>query len=158
MHWHTSHSAIYLAISRFILVHQNLCFRSSYILVLLGWIENLERWASSKICFLNSRFLGTTSLFLNHMTPSWSCLKHKSSPSLSFRLMWAIPWSLCWAAMICSLRVGTSSRFDTVPCGSIPMFNLSISAQSVVTGFSIRWQLQWLLRLNASATTLAFPG
>src|SRR6185312_3550668 len=38
-----SHSNTYLAISRFILVHQNRCFRSWYILLLLGWMEYLER-------------------------------------------------------------------------------------------------------------------
>src|SRR6266540_3695140 len=106
-----SHSAMYLAISLFILVHQNFFFKSWYILLLLGWIENLERWASSKICFINSRFLGITILFLNHMTPSWFCLKDKASPFSNLRLICAMPLSSCWAAIIYSLRVGTSSKF-----------------------------------------------
>src|SRR6266498_2686103 len=101
-----SHSAMYLEISLFILVHENLCFKSWYILLLPGWIENFERWASSKICFLNSRFLGTTTLFLNHMTSSWSCLKDKASPFSNLRLICAMPLSSHWAAIIYSLRVG----------------------------------------------------
>jgi hypothetical protein len=40
---HVSHSDTYLAISLFILVHQYRGFRSWYILVLPGCMENLER-------------------------------------------------------------------------------------------------------------------
>src|SRR5438105_14486761 len=67
-------SDTYLAISRFIRVHQNLGFKSWYILVLPGCIENLDWWASSRIYLRSSRSLGTTSLFLHQTTPSLSCL------------------------------------------------------------------------------------
>lgn len=56
---HVSHLTVYSAISFFIHFHQKLYFKSWYILLLPGWIENLERWASSMILFRNSWSLGT---------------------------------------------------------------------------------------------------
>jgi hypothetical protein len=64
--WQTSHSETYLAISRFIRVQQKFCFRSWYIFVLPGCIENLDRWASSNICLRSLWSLGTTIRSLNH--------------------------------------------------------------------------------------------
>jgi hypothetical protein len=73
--WQVSHLATYRAISIFILVHQNLCFRSWYILLLLGWIENLVKCASLRINCRSSGTFGTTNRFLNHNTSDSSILK-----------------------------------------------------------------------------------
>jgi hypothetical protein len=74
--WQVSHSDTYWAISLFILVHQYKGFKSWYILVLPGCMENLERWVSSKIFFLRSLFLGNTNVLSNHNIPFPSWRKH----------------------------------------------------------------------------------
>jgi hypothetical protein len=84
--------ATYTTIS-FILVHQNFDFRSQYILLLLGWIDSLDRWASSKILVLSSWSLGTTRRLSNQNTPLSSSLKRLSGSLVIFSLMWNIPLS-----------------------------------------------------------------
>jgi hypothetical protein len=76
--------ATYRAISIFILVHQNLYFRSWYILLLPGWRENLDKCASSRICCRNSWSFGTTRRFLNQRIPSSSIRKHRAFPVITF--------------------------------------------------------------------------
>jgi hypothetical protein len=79
--WQISHSKTYFAISRFIRVHQKFYFRSWYILVLPGCIENMDKWASSNICLWSLWSLGTMIRSLNHRIPSWSIRKHLYFPS-----------------------------------------------------------------------------
>jgi hypothetical protein len=81
------------------------CFRSWYILLLPGWMDNLEKCASDIIWFLTSRSLGTTNLSLNYTTPSSSTLKCLVSYSFILRLMWNIPVSVFWSSIILLLRV-----------------------------------------------------
>ena len=118
--WQVSHSETYLAISLFILVHQKFCFRPWYILLLPGWIENLERCASSRICFRSSWFFGTTMWLSNHRTPLWSWQKHLYflSPWESFCLMIPTTLSCDCAMMIWSWRVGSTEIWFKVPWGS----------------------------------------
>ena len=155
-----SHSDTYLATSRFILVHQNRCLRSWYILVLPGWMEYLERWASSRICFRSSKSLGTTSRFLNHKTPSPSKWKHATRGSfyLSLCLIFSMPILSFWAAITWSRRVGVRTMLARVPSATIAKFIFSISWHKVSCKTIAETQLQLALRLNASATTFALPG
>jgi hypothetical protein len=93
-----------LAISTFILDHQKFCFRSWYILVLPGWIENLDLWVSSRMIFLISGSTGTTRRFQNQTTSWWSFWKqvYLGSPSTNFCLMVCISSTLRWAVTILS--------------------------------------------------------
>ena len=70
-----SHSEMYLVVSYFIFSHQYKWRKSWYILLLPGWMDNLELWASSKIFLLSSSLEGTTNRFLNFSTPWSSTLK-----------------------------------------------------------------------------------
>jgi hypothetical protein len=58
-------------------------------LVLPGWIENLDWWASSRMIFLISGSTGTTRRFPNQTASWWSFWKqvYLGSPSASFCLM-----------------------------------------------------------------------
>jgi len=116
-----SHSDTYLAISLFILVHQNRCFRSWYILLLPGWRDSREVWASSRIYFWGSKSLGTTIRLLNHNTFWLSWWKQLTCGYPSDNLLWIsfTPLSFFCASMINSRRVGVSSIWANVPCGSI---------------------------------------
>ena len=151
-----SHSDTYFSISRFILVHQNRSFRSWYTLLLPGWIEYLERWALSRICFQSSNSLGTTNRFLNQRTPSLSWWKHWTwgSFSLSLYLILHMPASFFWAAIIWSRSVGVRVMLVSVPSATITRFNFSISWHRVACTGVAEVQLQFSFLLNASATTL----
>jgi hypothetical protein len=74
--WQVSYSDTYFAISHFILVHQKFFFKSWYILLVSGWIEYCEQWASFMILWWSSKSFGTTRRSLNHRTPSASYRKH----------------------------------------------------------------------------------
>lgn len=127
-----SHSDTYLAISLFILVHQNCCLRSWYILLLPGWIDSREEWASSRICFLSSKSFGTTSRVLNHNTFSLYWWKQPTLGSPSDILLWIsfTPLSCFCAAMTRSQRVGVSSSWANVPCGTMLLPQYGDSTES----------------------------
>jgi hypothetical protein len=125
--WHVTHLATYYAISIFIFVHQNICFRSWYILLLPGWIENLDKCASSRICCHNSGTFGTTRWFLNQRTPLSSIWKHGAFPVITFSLIWAIPLFSFWATTIWLYIVDSTMILAKVPYETISIFNFSIS-------------------------------
>jgi hypothetical protein len=108
--WQVSHVVTYLAISFFILVHQNLFWRPCYILLLLGWIEYLDKWASSNIFLRRVWSFGTTRWFLNHKIPL-SSLKHNLSPFWIHSLNLDIPLSNFCALTMSSLMVGINANF-----------------------------------------------
>ena len=70
-----SHYEMYLVVSCFIFGHQYKWRKSWYILLLRGWMDNLELWASSKNFLLSSSLEGTANRFLNFTTPWSSILK-----------------------------------------------------------------------------------
>jgi hypothetical protein len=158
--WQISHSKTYLAISRLIRVHQKFCFKSWYIFVLPGCIENLDRWASSNIYLQSLWSLGTTIHSLNHKTPSGSTRKHLYflSPCDIFCLMILTPLLRCWARTILSLSVAWTERWFKSPWGTISRLSFLISQQRVSLKASTDKQEQCALRLSASAMTLALPG
>jgi len=61
-----SQRATKAAVSFFHLCPLSKGFRSGYILLLPGWIDSLDEWASDKIWSRSSRFFGTTNWSLNH--------------------------------------------------------------------------------------------
>jgi hypothetical protein len=124
-----SHSDTYFAISRFILVHQKFFLKSWYILLVPGWIEYRERWASSMILRQSSKSFRTTRRSLNHRTTSVSSRKHWDSPNSNLRWRWPIPTSVLWAAMMSSLMVGVRAMLFNLPCGTIRRLGSSGSQQ-----------------------------
>jgi hypothetical protein len=126
---HVSHSDIYFAISLFILVHQKLFFKSWYILLVYGWIEYLEQWASSMILRWSSKFFRTMRRSLNHRTPSISYQKHCASPNSNLLRVCLIPTPIFWAAMTSSLMVGMRAMLFNLPCGKIWRLSSSGSQQ-----------------------------
>jgi hypothetical protein len=112
-----SHSNTYFAISRFILVHQKFFFKSWYILLVPGWIEYHEQWASSMILRRSSKSIETTRRSSNHRTPLASCQKHWVSPNSNLQQRWPIPTSVLCAVMTSSLIVGIRNMLFNLPCG-----------------------------------------
>ena len=134
-----------LVISLFIRVHQKFCFRSWYILLLPGWIENFDRCALSRICFQSSWFFGTTKQLSNHKIPLWSCRKHLYllSPCASFCLMMLMLLSWACAIMTWSWRVGSMEMWFRVPWGMISKLSFLISLQRVSLYDSTDKQWKW---------------
>ena len=148
-------------ISCYLLLHPGspkLCFKSWYILLLPGCIENLQRCSSSRIYFLNSIFLGTTILFLKYRIFCSSRVKQEASPLLTRSRRVFIPLSSCWALMICSFNVSCKTRFLRVPCSTIYKFSSSKCWHKVLRFSWAVVQWHWAFLLKASATTLALPG
>jgi hypothetical protein len=130
--WHVSQPDTYLAISPFLFDHQKFSLRSRYILVLPGWMVNLERWASSKISFFKSRSLGITNLCPNQTTPLSSLRKQSYLGSLSsnFYLIFWTSSSTSWAIAILSWRgdsIETEKRF---PCLTNSKLSFLISSHN----------------------------
>jgi hypothetical protein len=102
------------------------------ILVLLGWIEYLDVWASSKMFFFHASFLGTTSLSLNHKVPSASSQKQATfgSPSFILLLTWPMPSSFFGAAYISSLKVGVRVMLNKDRSGNIRVLDSSLVKHS----------------------------
>jgi hypothetical protein len=140
-----SHSDTYLAISHFILVHQNFFFKSWYILV-PGWIEYHERRGSSMILRRSSKSFRTTRQSLNHRTPSASCQKHRTSSNSSLRWRWPIPSSVLRAATTSSLIVGIRDILFNLPCGTTRRLG-SPGSQQEGWDLIVRW-LHWGLCLE----------
>jgi hypothetical protein len=151
-----SHSDTYLAISHFILVHQKFFFKSWYILLVPGWIEYREQWASSMILRRSSKSFRTTRRSLNHRTPSASYRKHSVSPDSILWWRWLIPTSILWAAMMSSLIVGMRAMLFSLPCGTTRRLGSS-GSQHERWGWTVMW-LHRCLQLRASATTFALLG
>jgi hypothetical protein len=89
--WQVSHSATYLAMSTFMFEHQKFFLKSWYILVLSEWIENLERWASSKIFFRSFGSTWTTKCCSKHTT-SFESLRKQLYLGSSFAIFYFISW------------------------------------------------------------------
>jgi hypothetical protein len=107
--WHVSHNYMYSAISRFMSCYQYLVSRSWYILVLPGWIEYAESWASQRISSQIGLRLGTHIHFPNHKVPGSSLVKSLvlfsfMSCHISFSLS-----SSSWAFLISTLSIGSIS-------------------------------------------------
>jgi hypothetical protein len=153
---HVSHSATYLTISHFILVHQKFFFKSWYILFVHGWIEYLEQCASSTILWRSSKSLGTTRQFLNHRTPSTSSWKHFTSSNFNLLQMWPILTYVFWATMTSSLIDGMRAMLFNAPYGMTRRLDSSRSPPDV-RGWTTIW-CQCSFWLRASVTTFALPG
>jgi hypothetical protein len=104
-----------------------------YILLLLGWILNLERWASSKISFLRVGSSGKTRRCPNQIVPFGSCRKH-----VYFGLFWdnvclmvLIPLSLAWAINNLSHKTDSTEMVFNLPWGTISRCNLICSLHKV---------------------------
>jgi hypothetical protein len=142
-----SHLATYDAISFFIFVPQNFGFRSQYILLLLGWIDSLDWWASSKIFVWSSWSFGTTRSSSNHNIPLSSSLKRLLGSLFILSLMWNMPISdFCFWMIWSSSEQRTWMSSSTVGCNK-----LNPSSRS---GWRM-WQCDF--RLKVLATTLVFP-
>jgi hypothetical protein len=115
---HVSHSDTYFTISLFNLIHQKLFFNSWYILLVSGWIEYLQQWASSMILRRSLKFFGTTRRSLNHRIPSASYRKHYASPNFNLLRRCPIPTSIFWAAMTSFLIVGMRAMLFKLSCGT----------------------------------------
>jgi hypothetical protein len=153
---HMSYSDTYFAISHFILIHQFFFFKSWYILLIPGWIEYREQWASSMILRRSTKSFGTTRQSLNHRTPSASCRKHWASPNSNLRRRWPRPMSVLWATMTSSLMAGIRAMLFNLPCGTTRRLGSSES-QHEEWGWTVRW-LHRCLWLRTSATTSTFLG
>jgi hypothetical protein len=140
---HVSHSDTYFAISLFILVHQKLFFKFWYILLVSGWIEYWEQWASFMILWWSLRSFRTTRRPLNHRTPSTSCRKHWTSPNSNLQWIWPIPTSILWAARTSCLIVGMRAMLFNLPCGTTQRLG-SFGSQEEVWGWMVRWLHRWL--------------
>jgi hypothetical protein len=116
--WQVSHSNTYFAISHFILVHQKFFFKSWYILLVPGWIEYREQWASSMILRQSSKSFRTTRRSLNHRTPSASCRKHWASSNSNLWWRWPIPTPVLCVAMMSPLIVGMRAMLFNLACGT----------------------------------------
>jgi hypothetical protein len=153
---HVSHSDIYFSISRFILVHHKFFFKSWYILLVPGWIEYREQWASSMILRWSSKSFRITRRPLNHKTLSTSCRKHWASPNSNLRWRWPISTPVLWVAMTSYLIVGMRAMLFNLPCGIIWRLGSS-GSQHEGWDWTVRW-LHRCLQLRASTTIFALPG
>jgi hypothetical protein len=85
---HIRHLFTNYAMTRFMLLYQNIFFRSRYILVLLGWITYLEWYVSSNNSLLSCLSLRIHTLSQNLRRPYSSTLKFDTlsfkTPSLTF--------------------------------------------------------------------------
>jgi len=158
--WHISHLDTYSAISLFILGHQLRCFRSRYILVLPGCMDNLDSCASCRTIHLTVSSLGTYNRCPIIKDPSSATRNFISTLASTFFLILDPSLSWNWAYSICSWHVGRTNSWATNPppalmsksalisfnsanCCSFPTVNLP--------------RVALFLRLRASATTFVFP-
>ena len=144
-----------VAISLFILFHQNLFFKLWYILVLPGCIEYLVPWASVMISFLKSSMFGTYSQSRKYSTPS-TILKSGHSEMCSTIL--AKSGSCNRVSLIFWMKVGS----DTVMFASItPCLNgwnsTPKSSNYCIMLKPLKLAMLPDFLLNASTTTFTFP-
>jgi hypothetical protein len=107
--WHVSYNDTYFVISLSMPYHQYLVFRSWYILVLLGWIEYAEPWASRRISSRIDLRLGTHIRFPHHKVP-WSSLVTSLVlfSFISYRISCSFSSSI-WAFLVSALSVDSIS-------------------------------------------------
>jgi hypothetical protein len=156
--WQLSHSTTYSATTHFIPYHQYLLLRSWYILVLPGWIKEVESWTSCKINSLISFTSGTYMCFLYHNVPCSSTLNRGALSCLIYSLIYWILASSSWPFRISCYNVGSTFMVMTSVFDTHPRLSLSNSLQSSGNISLVANILRWDLLLRASATTLALPG
>jgi len=105
--WQTRQDGTKSATFVFMPVHQNVAFKSLYILVIPGCMLRRLLWPSSKSIFLSTRLLGTHTLSLYRRMPSLPILK-------SF--LFSVPNSvmICWSSESFPCSTLTSSRNSLV--------------------------------------------
>jgi hypothetical protein len=111
--WQVSHNNTYSAMAHFIPYHQYWVFKSLYILVLPGWIEYAESWASRSMSSLRCFQLGTHSHFPNHRVPWLSSEKSLVLLSwINYRISFSFVSSNC-PSRISASKVGSTSIVST---------------------------------------------
>jgi hypothetical protein len=107
--WQVSQRDTYSTMSLFIPYHQYRVFKSLYILVLPGWIEYVESWASRRISSLRCFRLGTHIRFPNHRVPWLSSKKALALLSLvNCHISYSFASSSC-LSQISTSKVGSTS-------------------------------------------------
>jgi hypothetical protein len=155
--WQVSHNDTYSTMSRFIPYHQYRVFKSLYILVLPGWIEYAESWASQSMSSLRCFRLGTHIRFSNHKVPWLSFEKSLVLLSLINCLISFNFASSNSPSQISASKVG-STYIVTVASFTIVRLRYLISLHNSGRILLAKVALQYFLRLSASSTTLAFLG
>jgi hypothetical protein len=143
--------------SRFIPHHQYWVFKSLYILVLPGWIEYAELWASQSMSSLRCFRLGTHIHFPNHRVPWLSSEKSLILLSLincriSFSFGPSNYPSRISASKVCSTSIAITSSF------TIARLRYLISLRNSGRILLAKVALQYFLQLKASAMTFSLPG
>ena len=104
INWHAMRRDTNVAISLFILFHQNLLFKLWYIFVLPRCMEYFVLWASAVISFLKSSILGTHSLLQKYNTPSTILISGRSEMCST---IFAKFESYNWVSLILWMKVGS---------------------------------------------------
>jgi hypothetical protein len=155
--WQVSHNDTYSAMSHFIPYHQYQVFKSLYILVLPGWIEYAESWASRSMSSLSCFRLGTHVHFPNHRVPWLSSKKSLVLLSLiNYRISFSFASSNC-PSRISASKVGSTS-IVTATSFTIVRLRYLISLRNSSHILVAKVALQYFLRLKASAMTFTLPG
>ena len=158
--WQVKHFETYSATSFFIPGHQNIAFKSWYILVLPGWMENPLLCASFKISCLKVPTSGTMILPLNLHNPSFSSDTLHCFPCSIAGNTFHNASSFWWAfrsSDLKSLEISNRLKHKVPDTSRAPIFRLS-NPLSNFSSWSIIQAAYNDFRLNASATTFAFPG
>jgi hypothetical protein len=155
--WHVSHNDTYSTISCFMPYHQYLVFRTLDLLVLPGWIEHVESWASQRISSWIGIILGTHIRFSNHKVPLSSSVKSLVLFSfISCRISFSFS-SLSWAFLIYASSISSTSTATTASF-AIARLRYLISRHSSGLILLVNVALQYFLWLKAFAMTLALLG
>ena len=140
--------------------HQNIIFKSWYILVAPGWMLKLLLCPSSKIIFLSSGIFGTQILSWSRKATSNPTLKLLSLP-YSIASNWVL-WkgSVFWPSLISPsnslviLKVPNLTLLGVTSHARLRSLNCSRRSISL----TIKANICRDFLLKASATTLALPG
>jgi hypothetical protein len=155
--WQVSHNDTYSVMSHFILYHQYRVFKSLCILVLPGWIEYVESWASRSMSSLRCFWLGTHICFPNHRMPWLSAEKVLVLLSLiNYHISFSFASSNC-PSQISASKVGSTSIVTVAPFTIARLIYL-ISLRNSGCILLAKVALQYFLWLKASAITFALPG
>jgi len=140
--------------------HQNIIFKSWYILVAPGWILKLLLCPSSRIIFLSSSTLGTQILFWSLKTPFDPTLKLLSLPDSIASNRVLRKWSIFWPSLISPsnslviLKVPNLTLLRVTSHARLRSLNYSRRSISL----TIKVDICRDFLLKASATSLALPG
>lgn len=104
-HWETNS-----IVSFFIPGHQKWQLKSRYIFVLIGWIDNLNAWASFRTSNLSSRSLSTHIRSWNLYNPSLIILKSRGSSNANLFLCFKISGYADLTSKILMKRMGDAKR------------------------------------------------